>query len=241
MDFFTAIKFLTIFPVLPHKQLKVEKLGESLPYFPLVGLILGGILYGLYYGFSFILPFSVVSALLIAILALMTGAHHIDGLIDTFDGMVKGKSRKQRLAIMSDSRVGTFGIVAAILLFLLKYTSLLSSPAILPALLLMPTLSRWSMVTSLFFFPYAKDDGTGIPFKQGAAWYSLATATIIAMIIAYLLLNWWGLVLMASLWLIISGIAFCFRSLFGGLTGDNYGAINELAEVLILVLIIILV
>jgi adenosylcobinamide-GDP ribazoletransferase len=240
LGFFTAIKFLTIFPI-PRYTPKVEKAGESLPYFPLIGLILGGILFGLYYGLSFILPEPVVNALLITVLVIMTGAHHIDGLMDTFDGVVIGKSRERRLAIMSDSKVGTFGIISAILLIMLKYVSLSSVPVILPALLLMPTLSRWTMVAALFFFPYAKETGTGTPFKQGARWYRLVIATIITIAVSYLLLNWQGLVVMGALLLIVSGIAYYFRSLFGGLTGDNYGAINELAEVLVLLLLIIII
>jgi adenosylcobinamide-GDP ribazoletransferase len=239
LGFFTAIQFLTIFPI-PHYKPKVEKWGESLSYFPLVGLVLGGILFGFHYGLSFIVPDAVESVLLITILVIMTGAHHIDGMVDTFDGVVAGKSREQRLAIMSDSKVGTFGIVSAVLLLTLKYVSLPSVPAMLPALLLMPALSRWTMVAALFFFPYAKNTGTGTPFKQGARWYRLVIATIIAMAISYLLLNWQGLVVMAALLLIVSGIALYFRSLFGGLTGDNYGAINELAEVLVLLLLIVI-
>jgi adenosylcobinamide-GDP ribazoletransferase len=111
---------------------------------------------------------------------------------------------------------------------------------ILPALLLMPTLSRWTMVSIIFTFPYAKSSGMGLPFKQGATWQRLVVATIIALIVAVVLLKWWGLVLMAVLWLITFGIASYFRSRLGGLTGDNYGAINELSEVLVLLLIILI-
>ena len=140
---------------------------------------------------------------------------------------------------MSDSQVGAFGIVGAFLLLLLKYVSLGSAP-ILPALLLMPTLSRWAIVGTIFTFPYAKSSGMGAAFKQGANWQRLTIATVIALIVAVALLKWWGLVLMTALWLIVFGIANYFRSRLGGLTGDNYGAINELAEVLVLLLIILI-
>jgi len=204
-----------------------------------VGLILGVILLGLHYGLSFILPPTIVNALLIIALVILTGAHHLDGFIDTCDGVISGKSRKERLAIMSDSKVGAFGIVGAILLLLLKYVSL-SSALILPALLLMPTLSRWAMVSVIFTFPYAKSSGMGLAFKQGASWQRLTIATIIALIAAVALLKWWGLVLMAALGLIVFGISSYFHTRLGGLTGDNYGAINELAEVFVLLLIILL-
>ena len=143
---------------------------------------------------------------------------------------------------MADSRVGAFGIIAAILLLLLKYASLISLPPIvmMPSLLLMPTLSRWIMVSSIFTFPYAKSSGMGLAFKQGATWQRLTIATIIALLASVLLLRWWGLVLMAALWLITFGIAHYFCSRLNGLTGDVYGALNELSEALVLILTIIL-
>jgi adenosylcobinamide-GDP ribazoletransferase len=240
LGFWAALRFLTIFPTPVRREVSTETSGQCLPYFPLVGLILGAILLGLHYGLSLILPAAVVMALLIIALVIMTGAHHLDGFIDTCDGVIAGKSKKERLAIMSDTKVGAFGIVSVVLLLLLKYASLFSVSTILPALLLMPTLSRWTMVSIIFTFPYAKSSGMGLPFKQGATWQRLTIATIIALIVAVVLLKWWGLVLMVILWLIAFGVANCFRARLGGLTGDNYGAINELAEVLVLLLLILI-
>jgi len=239
MGFWAALQFLTIFPTPLHHRVTAKTSGQSLVYFPLVGLILGGILLGLHYGLILVLPSSVVNAILIIALVILTGAHHLDGFIDTCDGVIAGKSKKERLAIMSDSKAGTFAIVGAILLLLLKYVSLSAAP-ILPALLLMPTLSRWAMVSTIFTFPYAKRYGMGLAFKRGASWQRLTIATITSLIVAVALLKLWGLALIAALWLITFGIASYFRSRLGGLTGDNYGAINELAEVLVLILIILI-
>ena len=239
MGFWAALQFLTIFPTPLRHEVTAKTSGQSLTYFPLVGLILGAILLSLHYGLTLILPPPVVNALLIIALVILTGAHHLDGFIDTCDGVIAGKSKKERLAIMSDSKVGAFGIVGAILLLLLKYASL-SSASILPSLLLMPTLSRWAMVGIIFTFPYAKSSGMGLAFKQGASWQRLTISTAIALIAAVVLLKWWGLVLVAALWLIAFGIASYFRSRLSGLTGDNYGAINELAEVLVLLLLILI-
>jgi len=239
MGFWAALQFLTIFPTPLRHKVTATTSGQSLTYFPLVGLILGAILLGLHYGLTLILPSSVVNALLITALVILTGAHHLDGFIDTCDGVIAGKSKKERLAIMSDTKVGAFGIVGVILLLLLKYVSLSSAP-ILPALLLMSTLSRWAMVSIIFIYPYAKSSGMGLAFKQGATWQRLAIATTIAFIVAVAVLKWWGVVLMATLWLIVFGIASYFRSRLGGLTGDNYGAINEISEVLVLLLTILI-
>jgi len=239
LGFWTALQFLTIFPTPLRHKVTTKTSGQSLTYFPLVGLILGAILFGFYYGLSFILPSSVVNALLIIALVILTGAHHLDGFIDTCDGVIAGTSKKDRLAIMSDSKVGAFGIVGAILLLLLKYISL-SSAQILSALLLMPTLSRWAMVSIIFTFPYAKSSGMGLAFKRGANWQRLTIATIIALIVAVAMLKLRGVMMMAALWLIVFGVASYFRSRLGGLTGDNYGAINEMAEVLVLLLLILI-
>ena len=238
MGFWVALQFLTIFPTPIRREITAEHSGQSLTYFPLVGLVLGAILSGLHFGLSLVLPESVVNALIVIFLVILTGAHHLDGLVDTCDGVIAGKSKEERLAIMSDSKVGVFGIVAAFLLLLLKYVSLSSAP-ILTALLLMPTLSRWSMVAIISAFPYAKSSGMGLAFKQGARWYRLTIATVMALAMAFIILQLWGLVLMAILWLFVFGIVSYFRSRLGGLTGDTYGAINEIAEVLVLILIIL--
>ena len=239
MGFWAALQFLTIFPTPIRHKVTAKTSGKSLIYFPLVGLILGAILLGLNYVLILVLPSTVVNALLIIALVILTGAHHLDGFIDTCDGVIAGESKKERLTIMSDSKVGAFGIVGVVLLLLLKYVSLSAAP-ILPALLLMPTLSRWAMVSIIFTFPYAKRYGMGLAFKQGASWQRLTITTVISLVVAVALLKLWGLVLMAALWLISFGIASYFRSRLSGLTGDNYGAINELAEVLVLLLLVLI-
>jgi adenosylcobinamide-GDP ribazoletransferase len=237
LGFFTALKFLTIFPLPERRGKAKEHMGQSLPYFPLVGLLLGAILFGINYGLSYILPQSITSVLLIIVLVIMTGAHHLDGLMDSFDGAVSGKSREKRLGIMADSHVGAFGIVAVILLLLLKYASLSAlSGGQVAVLMLMPMLSRWMMVSAISMFPYARSSGLGLAFKQGATWQRLAVATAVSLVVTVLLMGWWGLALIAVLWLIVFGIASYFNSRLGGLTGDVYGALNEISEVLVLIL-----
>jgi adenosylcobinamide-GDP ribazoletransferase len=240
LGFWAALQFLTIFPTPLRDDSYTRASAQSLPYFPLVGLILGAILLGLYYGLILFLPSLVVMALLIIALVILTGAHHLDGLIDTCDGVFTSATKKERLAIMSDTRVGAFGVTGIVLLLILKYASLLSVSMILPVLLLMPTLSRWIMSSVIFSFPYARRTGMGIPFKQAATWQKLTISSTIAVIVAVALLKWWGLLLMAVLWLIIYGIGRYLCHRLGGLTGDNYGAINEISEVLVLLLIIVI-
>ena len=240
MGFWIALRFLTIIPSPSRGEFSPQKAGRSLGYFPVVGLMVGGILFGIDLGLGLILPAVVVNGLLIAVLIILTGALHLDGFIDTCDGFA-GESPSRRLEIMSDSQVGAFGIAGACCLLLIKYAALLSLPGNfrMAALLLMPTLSRWTVVYSIFAFPYApkKTPGLGQIFKQQATWQGLTIATSVALVAVIVLISWQGVGLMAGVWLIIFGIAWLLRSRLGGLTGDTYGAINELAEVLVLILL----
>lgn len=241
MGFWTALQFLTIFPLPLRRDLSKKEFGRSLSYFPLVGLCLGAILVGLNYVLYPTLPLFVVSALLIVALAIFTGANHLDGFIDTCDGAFLSQAIKERLAIMSDTQVGAFGTVGVFLLLLTKYASLsaISEPTLrLSALLLMPVLSRWAMAWVIFAFPSAKTSGMGVAFKQGARWHEVIAATVVALIVSVLLLKWWGIVVMTALGFLVFGGGSYLHLRLGGLTGDNYGAINELSEVLVLILLL---
>lgn len=240
MGFFIALKFLTIFPGPEPKEMKESLFGRSLAYFPLVGLLLGGVLFGLYYGLTYILPEQLVTILVLLALAIITGAHHLDGLTDTFDGITGSKPREKRLEIMSDSRTGAMGVVAVVFLIVIKYAALSSVIDPLAALLLTPVLSRWTVVVTIFSFPSARPSGMGLSFKQGARWYALVIATVLSLAVSIILLQWWGPVLMVALMLVVSGIAVLFSKRLGGLTGDCYGAIIELSEAIVLILLIVI-
>jgi len=143
---------------------------------------------------------------------------------------------------MKDSRAGAFGIIGVSCLLLVKYLSLNSVPEswLVPTLLLMPVLSRWAMVYAVFAFPYARPSGLGKAFKQETSRVVLLVATVIALAIAVIPAQLTGLVIMFGVWIIVTAIAFYLKGRFGGLTGDSYGAINETAEVLVLILVCLL-
>jgi len=191
------------------------------------------------------LPSTVVNALLLAFLVIITGALHLDGFADTCDGIAGHKSVEERWQVMRDSRVGAFGIIGIVLLLLVKYVSLNSLPAtsIIPTLIFMPVVSRWSMTYTIFAYPYARSSGLGTPFKQETSRSGFIIATVTALVVALALLPWWqltGLVVMFGVWLITVMLATYFRHRFSGLTGDNYGTINEVAEAFVLILVILL-
>ena len=233
-------KTVLILPATAAGDEEIRLTGRSTMYFPLVGLVIGLLLVLLYVLFRIILPTAVTSVLLIAALAIITGAHHIDGLMDSFDALVAGRTRAQRLEIMSDTRVGAFGVTAACLLLLSKYVCL-SAAISLSALLTFTLLSRWAITGLVPLFPAAKENGSFFVLKSAAGWTGFTGATAIALLAA-ILLN--GLILgpliMAGLFGLLYCVGLLFKRLFGGLTGDCCGALIEAGEVITLILIIAL-
>lgn len=251
MRFLAALKFLTIIPLPWRREASLEEVGRSIGYFPVVGIIIGLILAGLNWLLGLLLPSIVVNALLIVSMVVISGVLHLDGFVDTCDGIAGHKTVEERWRVMHDSRAGAFGIVGVFLLLLVKYVSLSSVPEnlLMVTLVLMPVVSRWAMVYTVFAYPYARPAGLGRIFKQGASWQGFTTATVITLAVAiglarlanitYFYLA--GLAIMLAIWVIVVAMATYLKRKFAGLTGDTYGAINEVAEVGVLILVCLLV
>ena len=228
-----AIGFLTVLPV---GGAHTGPMGPARAYFPLVGLGLGGLLAGLDLAASQVLPPPVVGALLVAALLVLTRALHTEGFLDTCDGLLGGRDRETRLAILRDSHVGAFAVIGGACLVLLKWSLLagIPTPERPGLLVLFPCLSRFAMVAAMSVFPYARTQGLGTAFQAGTDWRQLAIALVTAAVAAGLLLGIAGLVLLAIATGVVLGLGFWFRRLLGGMTGDTYGATNEVAEVTVL-------
>lgn len=250
MRFLTALSFLTIIPLPSRWQAKPEEVGRSISYFPAVGIFIGLVLAGLNRVLGLFLPPAVVSGLLIVALVVISGALHLDGFIDTCDGIAGHKTVEDRWRIMHDSRAGAFGIIGAFLLLLVKYVSLNSVPQgwLMATLVLMPVVGRWAMVYAVFAYPYARPAGLGKTVKQEASWQRFTVATAIALVvaiglarlanIAYFYLAGFAIILVA--WVVVVAMAAYLRRKFAGLTGDTYGAINEVVEVCVLIAVCLL-
>jgi adenosylcobinamide-GDP ribazoletransferase len=246
LSFLAALQFLTSIPLPLKREPTPEELGNSAVYFPLVGLIIGLIVAGLDWLLRLILPSPVVNALVIAAFVIITGALHLDGFADTCDGIAGHKEVEDRWQVMRDSCAGAFGIVGIVLLLLLKYVSLSSIPETLmmATLLFMPVVSRWAIVYAIFVYPYARPSGMGKIFKRGTRWPAFTIATIITIVVAVLLVPIFrltGLVVLLGIWVVTVLAAAYLKHKFSGLTGDTYGAINEVAEVCVLILVVLLV
>ena len=242
MSFLAALRFLTIVPIPWRREVSQEEVGQSIGYFPVVGIIIGFILAGLNWLLGLLLPSTVVNALLIVCLVVLGGGLHLDGFVDTCDGIAGHKPAEARWQVMHDSRAGAFGIIGACCLLLVKYISLNSvpEPLLMATLVLMPVVSRWAMVYTVFAYPYAKPSGLGKAFKQGTSWLRFIMATLIALVVAAILARLAGLAIMLGIWVIVMAMAAYLKRKFSGLTGDTYGAINEVAEVCVLIFVCLL-
>ena len=246
MRFLAALSFLTIVPVSLRREASPEEIGGSIAYFPVVGVIIGLVLAGLNWLLSLFLPLAVVNGLLIAALVILTGAMHLDGFVDTCDGIAGHKTVAERWQVMRDSRVGAFGVVSVVLLLLVKYVSLSNVPGdlMIATLLFMPLVSRWAVVFAIFAYPYARSLGLGAAFKQGTRWPQFTVATFITIVVSIALIpifHLLGLAILFCVAIVTVLLAVYFKTKFSGLTGDTYGAINEVTEVCVLILVVLLV
>lgn len=231
-----AFQFLTIFPTLIKRMFSSREMGQSVAWFPLVGVTLGALLYGVDHFAQMVFPASVSAALTLVAWVMFTRAFHLDGFMDTCDGLFGGFTPERRLEIMKDSRMGVFGVVGGLLVLLTKYTALTSSSNPLPALVISTTLGRWGMALAILVFPYAREHGLGRDVKDNVRWPQVVLATCITFIVVWFAGAQTGLIAFAlaglTLWL---GARYILH-LIPGLTGDSYGALCEGIELVILLL-----
>jgi adenosylcobinamide-GDP ribazoletransferase len=229
-----ALQFITILPLGKARSFEPPKM---VPYFPLVGILLG-LLLALFDALVIRFWAPPVAALLdVILLAVLTGAFHIDGLGDTADGLLGTRSRDRALEIMKDSRLGTMGLVAILFGLALKWGGIAGLDTHRAVLLVaVPAYARAGILFAVHFLPYGRTDGTGKPFFD----QKLA------------LKHFWGLALpvglscvlgLKAVWLnlsfvvIISLILWFYKKRLGCITGDMLGAMTEITEVGLFLLI----
>lgn len=237
--FLIAFQFLTIIPLPVGIRCDKGDLGRSTALFPLVGLVIGGLLVGANFLLSPWLARPLVDALLLALLTLITGALHLDGLADVCDGLAARGSRERFLAIMKDSQVGAIGAVGLVLGLLLKWQALVALPADLKwqALLFFPAVARFGQVLTMTGASHARQDGLGAAFVSGSGKASLFVAFATAAAAGFYFLGLKGGIALAAVCLFtFAGRSFFMRKL-GGLTGDTIGCLSELNEIIVLVII----
>ncbi|MDF3932844.1 adenosylcobinamide-GDP ribazoletransferase [Pseudomonas citronellolis] len=230
-----ALQFLTRVPIRLGEVPSPEQFGRATLFYPLVGLLMGGLLYllGYLFGETHLL---LHAALLLAVWVAFSGALHLDGLADTADAWVGGLGDRERtLAIMKDPRSGPVAVVVLVVLLLLKVAAIaaLLDQHHLWALLLAPWLARVALPLLFLTTPYARPGGLGqaladhlprrvLPWMLALhAGLMLLTGLsgVIALVVTLAVFLWWRSCLMTRL---------------DGTTGDTAGALVELVECAVL-------
>ncbi len=231
--FFGAIRFFTRLPVPAWVGHSSEALERSSRYFPAVGLIVGGIAALVFALTSFFWPKTLAVLASMAITLYVTGAFHEDGWSDMVDGFGGGWEKSQILAIMKDSRIGSFGAVALVMMLLTKFFALVEIELWMVPLTLIAghAISRLCATAVLSALDYVRDEGKSKPLATHISRGSLAFAALTALLPLFLLpfrqvLIGVVLAALATLWL-----ARMFKRQIGGYTGDCLGATQQLSEV----------
>lgn len=235
-----AVQFLTILPVPRSAYAPERTLAGSLAYFPLAGALVGALVGGADLLARGLLPAFAADVLAVVLLAVVSGALHLDGLADTSDGLfAPARSREERLAIMRDSRIGAFGVLALILLLLAKIAAIgqLDPQVRVAAFVCAGAASRWAIVFCYWAHDYARSERTlSAQLKRGASGRRLVLASLLA-VGAAALLGPAGPATLAVVALAAAGLAWWIASRLGGVTGDTCGAVCEVSELLALLAI----
>ncbi|PKM81831.1 MAG: adenosylcobinamide-GDP ribazoletransferase [Firmicutes bacterium HGW-Firmicutes-14] len=229
-SFVFALQFLTRIQI-ASPEFDYRKCGQGSAFFPLAGAIIGLFLYAVSAIGGKLFPHSVTAAFLIIAGVIVSGGLHLDGFMDSMDGLFSGRTRERKLEIMKDSRAGSFGVIGVVCLFLLKFVffiELLNSGKV-GWLFAVPVFSRWAMVYAIRFFPYLRLEGLGNPYSDHTGNREFGLATVIMAVTLILALREKAAVFLPLIPVIHLFSDRVSRSL-GGLTGDIYGTIAETME-----------
>jgi len=223
-----AIQFITIIPMGKSGKFEPEKM---IPFFPMVGIILGLMVALLDQILLLLWSKPVASLLDVLFLIIITGAFHLDGLGDTADGLYGRRTKEKALSIMKDSRIGAMGIIAIICGLSVKWAGIIGLDAWRSLLLIIiPAYARGSILFGMRFLEYGRNDGgTGQPFFEK----KLAITDFYWLLIPVLLsilLGFKAILLNLVFLIIITGIILFYKKKIGCITGDMLGAMVEITE-----------
>jgi adenosylcobinamide-GDP ribazoletransferase len=228
-----AVSFLTVIRV-PVQSVPP---GRAAIFFPLVGAMLGAAGAVLFLAANFVLPVSLAALITVAFWTSISGVLHEDGLADVADAMRAGRTREKMLAILKDSRIGTYGAVAIVLSVVARWQALQHVPAgrVLIVFVVAQTVPRAAMV-ALAWLSRPSGDGLGLAFSSSLT--TTGALIAIAQGVAVSMLSGWrpGLLILAGAYLIIRFARAYFYKRIGGVNGDCLGATEQLLEMFILIL-----
>jgi adenosylcobinamide-GDP ribazoletransferase len=231
----TAFQFLTRLPM-PSVTFEEDSLSRSVKFFPLVGLAVGSGAALLQSVLIVHLARPLTAFVVLTYLVLITGCLHEDGLADTADGFGGGWTKDRVLSILRDSRIGSYGAIALVLSLLARYLLLASLPMerFIAYVISAHVLCRWSSLPLSYFLPPAREqEGQGARIAKLTSFSSLlfGSALSTAIVIFALRRSSVAPLLVAPLIVLVSG--WFYNKKIGGITGDCFGATNQLTEIAI--------
>ncbi|WP_288903358.1 adenosylcobinamide-GDP ribazoletransferase [uncultured Sneathiella sp.] len=238
-DFMVGLIFLTRLPIQPGFTFDMTALKSACRAFALIGLIVGGVTGTVYLLAAYMgLPLHVSAILAIAAQIVVTGALHEDAIGDVADGFGGGTDKQKKLAIMRDSRVGTYAVVALILVIGLKIAVLGSMPDPLLGfafIVVAASLSRGLITWALYLLPAARVDGLGHGAGRPDMMAPLASTVICVLVAIFILGPQLGAIALMAGIVGASLMGMIAKRQIGGQTGDVLGAIQQISEVFILI------
>ncbi len=226
-----AIRLLTIIPA-GTGEWNARAFTRSVLFFPVVGLAIGGSSALVNWLARLAMPDLPAAALALAAGAALTGALHLDGLADTFDGLFGGHDPQRRLEIMRDPAIGVYGVAAVTLALLIKWGAISSLPDAhgWAAIAVSAMAGRGAAVASISSYRYLRTAGLGTPYRAASRPINVAAA-VFAFGAGFVIAGPYGLAIVGGSALAGLGFsAFASHRLGGGVTGDVYGASIELGE-----------
>ncbi|MDO6620521.1 MULTISPECIES: adenosylcobinamide-GDP ribazoletransferase [unclassified Shewanella] len=230
-----AISFLTRFPFTNHMMFHEKTVAAASRWFSLVGLFIGFFGAAVYFALSLVVPHSLACVVTLVILILATGAFHEDGLADLADGFGGGWDKSRKLAIMKDSQIGTYGVLALISTFAIKLSSLqlLSMQQVMLALITAHGASRAISGMVPFFLEYARIGENKTPQKSNTINYNTLLILTACGFPGLLLLPSSLTLLLLATWLIAFVLLLkLMKKQINGYTGDTLGATQQVIELL---------
>ncbi len=233
----SVFSFLTIFP---STNSTLENIARYMFVFPVVGIAIGLLIGSLGFGLSFFLEPLLVSLLVVASIAIVTGIHHADGLADFADGLMVKGSRSKKLKAMKDLSTGSAGIVAITLYLigLIVTISLTSGFDLFKAILISEILAKFSMVMMASLGKSASL-GSNSPFVEFMKDKKKFSAAFLLMLIPVLVIGEiTGIVMLVVVIVLTLFLLLLSNRSFGGITGDVLGATNEFTRLASLIVFV---
>lgn len=228
-----AVRLLTILPIgRANAGDGPGQTANSAAYFPVVGALIGLASGGVFVGAAELFPVTVAAALAVATPVILTGALHVDGLGDTFDGLFGGRTKARKLEIMADPRTGAFGVSAIALGFLIRWAVIASlDPGSNWALLAVAAASsRGAVSVVVSYFPYVRPNGIGSAYANGSRLVP-PVAVLTVLVVAVIFGSIPSLIAGGVALAVGIAVALYARRMIGGVTGDIYGAVVEISEI----------